>query len=75
MRAGLCLSCHFGNQEKFVTHRMMGAGHPRMSFELDTFTQLQPAHFVVDEDSKPGHLVFNRTVTLKDAWAKAVAKN
>lgn len=50
VRAGLCLSCHFGNQEKFVTHRMMGAGHPRMSFELDTFTQLQPAHFVVDED-------------------------
>jgi len=50
VRAALCLSCHFGNQEKFVTHRMMGAGHPRMSFELDTFTQLQPAHFVVDED-------------------------
>lgn len=50
VRAELCLSCHFGNQEKFVTHRMMGAGHPRMSFELDTFTQLQPAHFVVDED-------------------------
>jgi len=50
VRADLCLSCHFGNQEKFVTHRMMGAGHPRMSFELDTFTQLQPAHFVVDED-------------------------
>ncbi|MFZ5835863.1 MAG: multiheme c-type cytochrome [Pseudomonadota bacterium] len=50
VRAGLCLSCHFGNQEKFVTHRMMGAGHPRMTFELDTFTQLQPAHFVVDED-------------------------
>lgn len=50
VRAGLCLSCHFGNQEKFVTHRMMGAGHPRMSFELDTFTQIQPAHFVVDDD-------------------------
>jgi hypothetical protein len=49
-RAQLCLSCHFGNQDKFVTHRIMGAGHPRMTFELDTFTQLQPAHFVVDED-------------------------
>ena len=23
-------------------HRMMGAGHPRMSFELDTFTQTEP---------------------------------
>jgi hypothetical protein len=49
-QAKLCLSCHFGNREKFVTHRMMGAGHPRMSFELDTFAQTQPPHFVVDDD-------------------------
>ncbi len=48
--ARLCLSCHFGNKDKFVTHRLMGAGHPRISFELDTFTQTQPPHFVVDED-------------------------
>jgi glutaminyl-tRNA synthetase len=27
-------------------------------------------YFCVDPDSKPGALVFNRTVTLKDAWAK-----
>jgi hypothetical protein len=49
-QARLCLSCHFGNHDKFVTHRMMGAGHPRMSFELDTFSQTQPPHFVVDAD-------------------------
>ncbi len=49
-QAKLCLSCHFGNRDKFVTHRIMGAGHPRMSFELDTFVQLSPAHFKVDED-------------------------
>ena len=48
--ARLCLSCHFGNADKFVTHRMMGAGHPRMSFELDTFSQTQPPHFVIDAD-------------------------
>ncbi len=48
--ARLCLSCHFGNKDKFVTHRIMGAGHPRISFELDTFTQTQPPHFVPDED-------------------------
>ena len=47
-RAKLCLSCHFGNSQKFVTHKMMAAGHPRMSFELDTFTQIQPPHFRVD---------------------------
>ncbi|MDA1059565.1 MAG: multiheme c-type cytochrome [Proteobacteria bacterium] len=49
-RARLCLSCHFGDETRFVSHRMMGAGHPRMSFELDTFTALQPAHFTVDRD-------------------------
>ena len=27
-------------------------------------------YFCVDEDSKPGQLVFNRTVQLRDAWAK-----
>ena len=47
-----CLSCHFGNsneEDQFVTHRIMGAGHPRMPFELDTYTYAQPAHFTVDE--------------------------
>ena len=52
-RAKLCLSCHFGDQaDKFVNHRIMGAGHPRIAFELDTFTAIQPAHFVVDADYK-----------------------
>ena len=27
-------------------------------------------YFCVDPDSSPGRLVFNRTVTLKDSWAK-----
>src|SRR5690606_37170209 len=49
-QAELCLSCHFGNRDKCVTHRMMGAGHPRMSFEPDTFAQTQPPHFVADAD-------------------------
>ncbi len=51
-RAKLCLSCHFGDKDRFITHRIMGAGHPRMSFGLDTFTAVQPAHYVVDEDYK-----------------------
>jgi glutaminyl-tRNA synthetase len=29
-------------------------------------------YFAMDTDSKPGKLVFNRTVTLRDMWAKAV---
>ena len=27
-------------------------------------------YFCVDRDSQPGHVVFNRTATLKDTWAK-----
>jgi len=49
-RARLCLGCHLGDKEHRMTHRIMGAGHPRLSFELDTFTALQPAHFKVDAD-------------------------
>lgn len=30
-------------------------------------------YFAVDPDSKPGAIVFNRTVTLRDSWKKVVA--
>jgi hypothetical protein len=45
-RAGRCLDCHFGSADagQFVDHRMMAAGHPRISFELDLFTTLQQHH-------------------------------
>jgi len=51
-RARLCLSCHFGNEDRFVSHRMLGAGHPRFSFEIETFAALAPRHFTVDADYK-----------------------
>lgn len=31
---------------------------------------LRQGYYVVDKDSTPGHLVFNRVVGLKDSWAK-----
>jgi hypothetical protein len=49
-RAQLCLSCHLGTAGKYVTHAMIGAGHPRLRFELDTFSENQPKHFTVDAD-------------------------
>jgi hypothetical protein len=49
-RAELCVSCHYGTDRKFVNHRLMGAGHPRMSFELQVFSMTQPAHFQIDGD-------------------------
>ncbi|MEP6811033.1 MAG: glutamine--tRNA ligase [Chthoniobacterales bacterium] len=33
------------------------------------------AYFALDSDSKPGHPVFNRTITLKDTWAKEAKKS
>ncbi len=50
VRANLCLDCHFGSGKpgQFVSHRIMAAGHPRVSFELDLFTTLQSHH---DEDA------------------------
>ena len=33
------------------------------------------AYFAVDKDSRPNRLVLNRTITLKDTWAKEAKKN
>ncbi|PZQ20742.1 MAG: hypothetical protein DI569_14455 [Sphingopyxis macrogoltabida] len=51
VRAGVCVDCHFGSAAdgQFVTHRIMAAGHPRISFELDLFSSLQ-AHHQEDAD-------------------------
>lgn len=40
----------------------------------DRFQFLRKGYFAVDQDSTPGKLVFNRTVTLKDTWAKESKK-
>jgi len=37
---------------------------------LDKFQFQRLGYFCIDYDSKPGRLVFNRTVGLKDTWAK-----
>ena len=50
VRAGVCLRCHMGTEDQFTTHKIMGAGHPRLTFELEAFTANQPAHYEVDAD-------------------------
>lgn len=37
---------------------------------LDKFQFQKVGYFCVDKDSAPEHLIFNRTVSLKDNWAK-----
>ncbi len=58
-RAELCLSCHMGTPDKFVSHEMFTAGHPRLPFELGFYTWFAEAtpgrtagyaHFQVDDD-------------------------
>ncbi|MGQ0585863.1 MAG: multiheme c-type cytochrome [Gammaproteobacteria bacterium] len=49
-RAELCVSCHQGSASRPMTHAIMGAGHPALLFELDTFGALQPAHYDDDAD-------------------------
>ncbi|HXS35306.1 MAG TPA: glutamine--tRNA ligase/YqeY domain fusion protein [Flavipsychrobacter sp.] len=41
----------------------------------DRFQFLRKGYFCVDTDSTDSKIIFNRTVTLKDAWAKEAKKN
>uniref|UniRef100_A0A7C3V493 Glutamine--tRNA ligase n=1 Tax=Desulfobacca acetoxidans TaxID=60893 RepID=A0A7C3V493_9BACT len=43
----------------------LAAARPGERFQFERL-----GYFCVDPDSRPDHLVFNRTVTLKDPWAK-----
>lgn len=57
--AQVCAGCHVGEGERFAAHGIlgrfaghdiMGAGHPRLQFELATYLRLWPAHHRVDAD-------------------------
>lgn len=48
--AASCLGCHSPSNDKPMTHKVFAAGHPPLSFELVTFSQMQPAHVVYDND-------------------------
>jgi hypothetical protein len=55
-RAATCTGCHTGDAtRRFASHRIMAAGHPRLPFELDTWTELWRTaggreHYLVDAD-------------------------
>jgi hypothetical protein len=44
-RSERCVSCHVGTSEKQVDHAMIAAGHPDLTFELDTFSSAMPRHW------------------------------
>ncbi len=71
-RAKLCLSCHLGTNSQFATHDIMGAGHPRINFELDTYTATSPAHYKVDKDYRERKVVWSHARTWAVGQAMAV---
>ena len=50
VRARVCLSCHQGDAQRPMHHRLMGAGHPPLRFELDTYMSVMPPHHTIDAD-------------------------
>jgi glutaminyl-tRNA synthetase len=51
--------------EKSFVEASLADAKPGEKFQFE-----RTGYFCVDADSQPGKLVFNRTVTLKDAWAR-----
>ena len=43
-RAELCSGCHLGSADNPIDHQIMGAGHPPLRFELDTYLAAMPPH-------------------------------
>jgi hypothetical protein len=50
VRAAQCLKCHLGTGDRRVDHVLIGAGHPDLTFELDTFTGQMPVHWKTDKN-------------------------
>ena len=50
-RTEKCLTCHLGNQQQYVDHELIAAGHPDLVFELDSFQSVMPRHW--QEPAKP----------------------
>src|SRR5271170_3337370 len=46
VRSDRCLNCHLGAPGLEVDHEMLAAGHPDLTFELDSFSSIEPPHWV-----------------------------
>jgi hypothetical protein len=54
LRAEKCMSCHVGTPDKRVDHQMIAAGHPDLTFELDTFSAVSPRHWKFPDVNQDG---------------------
>lgn len=46
VRAEKCMTCHLGAPGMQVDHEMLAAGHPDLVFELDSYSSIEPPHWV-----------------------------
>ena len=51
-RTERCLACHLGinDENQIVDHELIGAGHPRLKFELDVYSSVMPSHWFPHRD-------------------------
>ena len=49
-RSDKCLTCHLGVGQDIVDHELIGAGHPRLKFEMDNFSHVMPSHWLPPKD-------------------------
>lgn len=49
-RATLCASCHIGDATRRLNHQMFAAGHPRLRFEMHSWSGAWPYHAIEDRD-------------------------
>jgi glutaminyl-tRNA synthetase len=62
------------NSLQVITNAMVEPSLKEATLE-SRYQFIRKGYFCLDKDTTTDKLVFNRTVTLKDAWAKEVKKN
>jgi len=69
-----CLSCHLGAADQQVNHELLAAGHPVLTFELDSYTAVMPRHWKEPLDKDPWRGVrdwsVGQAVELREAMAQ-----
>jgi len=73
-RSEKCLSCHLGTSaQQDVDHEMIAAGHPDLVFELDSYTAVEPPHWI-EKDKDPifgaRALAVGQAIQLRDSMQR-----
>lgn len=68
-RTERCLACHQGVDKNIVDHELIGAGHPRLNFELDNFSTVMPSHWLPPKEKSERDWLGARTWAVGQAVA------